>query len=246
MAYNCCHSGEELTIMPSDDLTNLLQKWPLERGGLQARVVQADDGRDVLQIRLDLGILQMDMDGRPDGGSSERERLLNSGVTTPLDADTCRLLREEAVQRSHRAAACLSLGLWEMVVRDASATLEILDLCRHHGSSEDDRRALEPFRGSAIAMRARGRSEWAVGHGQRQAALSAIDQGLEELAAALGGAGGERSHEALMLLALRQSLTRRLPVSERADLRERLQGAIDAQNFELAAILRDELRLLRG
>jgi hypothetical protein len=246
MAYNGCHSGEELTIMPSDDLTNLLRKWPLERGGVQARVVKADDGRDILQVRLDLGILQMDMDGRPDGGPSERERLLDTGEVMPLDGDACRLLREEAVQRSHRGAACLTLGLWEMVVRDASATLEILDLCRGRGVSEADQTALEPFRGSAIAMRARARAEWAVEHGQRPAALSAIDTGLEELAAALGEAGGERSHEALMLRALRQSLTRRLPVSERADLRERLQGAIDAQNFELAAILRDELRLLRG
>jgi protein-arginine kinase activator protein McsA len=36
----------------------------------------------------------------------------------------------------------------------------------------------------------------------------------------------------------------RLPTSQRAELEERLRRAVAAENFELAAILRDELRTL--
>jgi protein-arginine kinase activator protein McsA len=41
-------------------------------------------------------------------------------------------------------------------------------------------------------------------------------------------------------------LVPKLPSSQRAELQERLRAAIDSENYELAAILRDELRLLDG
>ena len=43
---------------------------------------------------------------------------------------------------------------------------------------------------------------------------------------------------------MRDALVPRLPASQRVELEERLRAAIDAENYELAAILRDELRLL--
>jgi len=48
-----------------------------------------------------------------------------------------------------------------------------------------------------------------------------------------------------LLLGMKEALVPQLPPSERADLKERLLAAISAENYELAAILRDELRLLR-
>jgi protein-arginine kinase activator protein McsA len=41
---------------------------------------------------------------------------------------------------------------------------------------------------------------------------------------------------------MRDALVSRLPTSERSELEERLRRAVSAENFELAAILRDELR----
>jgi protein-arginine kinase activator protein McsA len=43
---------------------------------------------------------------------------------------------------------------------------------------------------------------------------------------------------------MRAVLVPRLPTSQRAELEERLRRAVAAENFELAAILRDELRTL--
>jgi len=37
----------------------------------------------------------------------------------------------------------------------------------------------------------------------------------------------------------------RLPASQRVELEARLQDALHSENYELAAILRDELRLMR-
>jgi protein-arginine kinase activator protein McsA len=44
---------------------------------------------------------------------------------------------------------------------------------------------------------------------------------------------------------MKEAMIPRLPPSQRADIKERLSDAIAAENFELAAILRDELRLLQ-
>ena len=49
------------------DLTRLLNEWPYEPGKLNVRLITADDGEQRVQVRLDLGILQMHVDGRPDG-----------------------------------------------------------------------------------------------------------------------------------------------------------------------------------
>jgi hypothetical protein len=48
-------------------LDHLLQQWPYTFGEVSARVVVAADGRDVLQLRVDMGVLQMEATGRPDG-----------------------------------------------------------------------------------------------------------------------------------------------------------------------------------
>src|SRR5262249_31582940 len=49
------------------DLNSLLKDWPHESGAIKVRKVPGLDGREKLQLRIDLGLLQMEMDGRPDG-----------------------------------------------------------------------------------------------------------------------------------------------------------------------------------
>ena len=49
------------------DITRILSGWPFEPGQITARRVRGEDGRDLIQLRLDLGLLQMEATGRPDG-----------------------------------------------------------------------------------------------------------------------------------------------------------------------------------
>ena len=44
---------------------------------------------------------------------------------------------------------------------------------------------------------------------------------------------------------MREMLVPKLPSSQRVELEERLQAALDDENYELAAILRDELRMMK-
>jgi hypothetical protein len=99
--------------MNERDISDLLREWPWEPGRIQARLVVGADGRPKLQVRIHLGVLQMEMDGRPDGErpggfeslleqALDRRARGGSAEAFTLAPEACRELREEAVQYYHR------------------------------------------------------------------------------------------------------------------------------------------------
>lgn len=277
----------------SIDLTSILRDWPHEGGQINVRLIQGDDGEPKVQMRLDLGILQMDVTGRPDGlrphgyesllefyearidhgeagsatteseaqtagdaaESSEDESadsddaLESASDTVTLSEEDCRLLREEAVQYYHRYISLLVLGDYQGVLRDTTRNLRVLALCRDHAENEDDREVLEQFRPYLTMMRTRAVASQAIADGEPKAALWAIDEGLEALRRMYADAGHEgdfdAASEVLLLRGMKDELMKKLPASQKYELVRRLQDAIERENYELAAILRDELKMLK-
>ena len=80
--------------MSEIDITRLLRSWPYEPGRIIAKRITGDDGRPKLQVRLDLGVLQMEMQGRPDGSEPEG---FESLLVNPL-----RVAQELALGRKNR------------------------------------------------------------------------------------------------------------------------------------------------
>jgi hypothetical protein len=250
--------------MTDPDLTQLLTEWPYEPARILARRITGRDGRDKLQLRIDLGVMQMEMDGRPDGRRPEgfeslleyqKDRLSRyirqSGASAGfvLSADECRALREEAVQYYHRYVALNSIGEYTGVVRDASRNLEVLDLCRDYAATPSDQVMLEQFRSALITMRSRGEAEMALADQDPNRALAVLDAALAEIRTifeATGRADSLEDDNAVQLLrGMREALVPKLPASQRVELEHRLRAALEAENYELAAILRDELRMLK-
>jgi len=248
----------------SQDLSSILESWPLEPGRINARLIAGDDGRGKIQVRIELGILQMEIDGRPDGEQPEgadsllqlnRDRLqryeTSTGMTTgfALSPEQCRELRREAVQFYHRYVALFALGEYDKVVRDAEHNLAILDLCRDFAAQAEDRTLLEQFRPQLVTMRARAQAEQAIADHAPKQAMSALDHGLAELKQVFADRGNanayDNANEVMLLRGMRDALVPKLPASQRAELEERIRAAIDAENYELAAILRDELRMMK-
>jgi len=54
------------------DITQALRGWSFEPGQVNVRLIRGNDGKPKLQLRLDLGLLQMELDGRPDGKRPHR------------------------------------------------------------------------------------------------------------------------------------------------------------------------------
>lgn len=250
------------------DLTKLLDDWPYEPGQINVRVIEGDDGAPRLQMRLDLGIIQMHLDGRPDGqrphgfesyleAFEHRLDEVQTGlpddpeaepIGISLSPDECRMLREEAAQYYHRYLALLVLEDYERVIRDTTRNIRSLDLCAKYAEMEADRSAMEQFRSYITMMRARAMASQAMKDNEPKAAILAIDEGLEAMRAHFDQIGRDgafdESPEVQMLRAMRDSLVPKLPVSQKAELRQRLQSALAQENYELAAILRDELKMM--
>jgi hypothetical protein len=97
-------------------------------------------------------------------------------------------------------------------------------------------------------MRARAEAEAALEAGNTREALASLDRGLGEIRTVFEetgrGADWQSANEVQLLRGMREALVPKLPVSQRIELQERLRAALDAENYELAAVLRDELRLL--
>jgi len=246
------------------DLSNVLDQWPYEPGKINVRLVEGDDGEPRIQLRIDLGIMQLRTTGRPDGTRpfgfesllEYHEQRLDEHVEQQgsasgfvLTEDECRELREEAVQYYHRYVCEMFLDEFDDVVRDTTRNLRVLDLCGKHAETEQDRNVLEQFRAYIVMMRARALASQALKDEEPKAAIHAIDEGLEALRRCFSETGqGEtfdESSEVQILRGLRDALTPKLPVSQQSELRTRLAQALEQENYELAAILRDELKNLK-
>lgn len=265
-----------------------MEEWPFEPGRINVRIIEGVDQEPKIQVRLDLGIIQMATEGRPDGkrpngfaslleyyehqldesrifpdsdeehrdgGELEDERdgegFTSSGPgesSFTLSPDDCKALREEAAQYYHRYVALLVLEDFEGVIRDTSRNLRVADLCRDHAEDEADRTMLEQVRPYILMMRARACASQALKDDEPKAAILAVEEGLEALKQHFDNIDEpeqfEQSREAEMLRAMREALVPKLPVSQKAELRDRLREAIQRENYELAAILRNELRML--
>ena len=58
------------------DISHLLDHWDYQPGQVVVRRLVGKDGQEKIQLRLDLGLLQMNAQGRPDGKKPFR---LNAG-----------------------------------------------------------------------------------------------------------------------------------------------------------------------
>jgi uncharacterized protein YutD len=250
----------------SDDLSHLLQDWPYEPGQLAVRMIEGDDGRRKIQLRVDLGVMQMEIDGRPDGlrphgyeSLLEYEEMhldmlaLEGGDPNQfkLSPDTCRNLREEAAQYYHRYVAMFVLEEFDVVVRDTTRNLRLLDFFNQYADDDDDRNAIEQFRAYIIMMRARALSTQAIREGETKAAKILIEDGIESIRTHYEEMGAppeifEQSKEIQLLRGMTDSLTPKLPTSPMAELSDRLRKAVMDENYELAAILRDELKAMEN
>ncbi len=226
------------------DLTAILREFPYEPGRVQARIVAAADGRQVVQVRVELGILQMECDGRPDGGPSVLDTVRGAGrpLSDPAHAAAARI---EAAQVQHRAVAYLALGDAPRALRDADQVLAVLGRLADEGPAVE-RDWAEGARFSALVFRTRAAAAVCTRQGRSRDAVGAVDVGLKLLHVQATRLGIDDQFDSLAdvraLRTLRDALQPQLPPAQRAELEQRLLAAVRAENYELAAILRDELR----
>lgn len=246
-----------------EDIGPILRRWPYVPGEVTVRKVIGRDGKARVQLRLDLGLLQMELTGRPDGQrpygadsvlDHHRERLADHRRRRGTDAgfsltpDECAELRDESVMYYHRYLTLYHLEEFEGVVADTSRNLECLDFLRAYAAEEGDRVAFEQYRPYIIMMRARAQAALALKDESFDDALAALNEAIREIEVFFRAMERpelvQESVEIASLRRLAAEIRRRLPATPAEALKKELQHAVEAEEFERAAILRDQLRQL--
>jgi len=247
------------------DLRDVTADWQYRAGEICARMVIGRDGAELVQMRVDLGLMQMFPDGRPDG---KRYRGLPTALEylrhelrlggTGIQPEDWRELERELYQLNYRRLAFSSLAEESLARNDASAArghlrrgLRDIAMCLERV------RLMEQHRAESLAMGGHAlkptltfqqgrlrvqlhvveqRYEEAIEEAQR--AERALDSVLAEFG--LDAEQREEDPGVLFLRDLSQRLRREYDIP--LTLRERLELAVESDDFETAARLRDELR----
>jgi hypothetical protein len=238
------------------DIDGALQGWEFKPGVVQARMVQAGNGRQVIQLRVDLGLLQIEIAGRPDGNRPHGfptffEYLRHqaaladkTGQSFVLSEEHCMEADREFIQFYHRRLCWLALRNYAQAVADSDHTLAFMDFVRDHSPSEDYTQAHEQYRGFVVFQRAQAVAAHYVEKEQPERAIDEILAGLEKMRTFFSSYDMEEQFEENPMVGqlrkMEQSLRKTHGIE--ATLLEQLQQAVANEEYEAAAKIRDVLR----
>jgi UvrB/UvrC motif-containing protein len=244
------------------DLRGVFKSWPYDPDD-DARFTHGEDGRELLQVRTPLGIEQYETEGRPDGARPHgMESLLeyhlqrlakakaeNREGDFELEPKECGELFTEGTLYYFRYVRLFQLKDWTRTVRDTIRNLQVFDLVRRYAQRQEDQQFLEKWRPYIIRVNSTAAVMLELEKNGYDKALRLVNEAvqrlekLEELEDETFEFERERSLIALRELAAQIQKNR--PLSELEQLEHQLRRAVERQEFERAAELRDRIRALK-
>lgn len=238
------------------DIDFILQDWVFKPGMAQARLIEAKDGREVIQLRIDLGLLQLETSGRPDGSSphghttyleylKEQARLTRKAERQfVLNDEQAQEADREFLQFYHRRLCWLALKQYQRALQDADHTLAFMDFVKRHAPNDGYMHAHEQYRGFVLFQRTQAAAALQVENDAPAAAIDEIHAGLERIRRFFAAYEREEEMEedAMVQHLRRIEATLRKQFHIGATLAEQLQQAIADEDYERAARLRDALK----
>jgi hypothetical protein len=251
------------------DISKTLEGWDYDPDRISVRIVKGDDGREKIQLRLDLGLLQMEFDGRPDGKRAggcaswlefyqrkqqDQEAENPDGTPFVLESEDCVRLLREGVQYYHRYISFWHLERYELCARDTSRNLRLFAFVREHAQNTKDKLQFDQWRPYVTMMHARAVATPLVGLKEYGAALGAVDAGIRAIRGFLKEydqlQNAENCSELVYLLRWREEISSKHSGGDPADipydplvrLQADLEDAVSEERFEDAARLRDTIR----
>lgn len=234
------------------DIDFLLKNWAYEPGEVNARLVKASDGREVLQMRVEMGVLQLEVSRRPDGerpGGAETYfdlllgMAIHEGDSFVLSEEQCQEADREFVQFYHRRICWLSLREFHRAVRDADHSLAFMDFVKKCSPTDEWTLSHEQYRPFILFHRTQAAALSLLEDSKPEAAIEEINNGLNRIRAFFEEYEVDEQFDedemVQRLRELKESLRDHYRVGR--TLNERLEDAIAAEEYELAARLRDEI-----
>ena len=241
----------------SDDISILLNNWPYNPEK-NIRYIIASDGRELLQIRLPMGIEQYELKGRPDGTKpfgkefvllEYKEKLKNAMLnnnTFELSEKDYIALRNEGIIIYHRYIILFQAGDYKRTINDTSHNLEICDFIEKYYQKKDKNDILQyrpyilRFNYVSRAMLSLKEKNTELARQQLESAIEQIDN-IKIIDTPVFQFEKMRSSQHLKELLKQIKLKH---PNEREILENELIKAVEIENYEHAAQLRDKLKNL--
>jgi hypothetical protein len=240
-----------MTARPQD-IDQILQTWAYTPGAISARKLRTDSGREVVQMRIEMGVLQMEVDGRPDGTHPEGaatylDYLIQQNAASDgplvLSEEQCVELDCEFVQYYHRRMCWLALRDFGLAVVDADHTLAMMDFAAAHSPDSQWTLGHEQYRPFVLFHRTQAAALTALERTGADSAIEEINRGLQQLRGIFREAEAEEQFDAdeqvAQLVRLKEWLREEYHVGQ--TLEEQLAEAVAAEQYERAAQLRDQI-----
>lgn len=235
------------------DIDELLNQWPFDPFAINVRLLKLRQ-RQVLQMRVDMGVLQLETDGRPDGmtphGASTYFEFLEAQSiekdSFQIDDENCVEIDREFVQFYHRRVCWLQLKEFDKAVDDADHTLGLMDFCKHHCSDDEWIHNHEQYRPFVIYHRTQAAAlSWLEGEGEpdTERGMAEVQKGLDSLRELFIEYEAEDQFDedelVVRLIEFREGVRERFEIG--LTLQEQLDKAVADEDYEKAAQLRDQL-----
>lgn len=246
------------------DIRTILSGWEFIPGHISARWITGDDGKPFIQLRLDMGVLQLYPEGRPDGKKpfgfnslldyyqNMEEKMPAEHPALNLNMEACMALQQEAVQYYYRYIAYSAIGYLDGVIDDTEHDLQLFDLVARNAEDDDVVWQFYQFFPYVRMMNARACSEKLVQEQKFDEAIQMVEDAIFDVTDFLEDfydpdeEDFESCEELQMLQDMLEQLRRRKPKTQVERLQENLDRAIAIENYERAAVLRDELKKLQA
>src|SRR5437870_8593315 len=243
------------------DLNTILKDWPHENGNVKVRKIAGLDGREKLQLRVDLGVLQMEMIGRPDGQRPHNcESLLEyhqrravraaeKGEDYELTPEECAELQQEGIQYYHRYLSLFQSNDFAGVVRHTQRNLDLFTFVTEHTDREELSWSLQQFRPYVLMMHTRAKASISLGQGKFTEAIAEIEGGRDAIADFFQRSNfpelASKSAEIAFLDEWLEEVRAKRPLSKLEIMQREMEAAVAKELYERAAELRDAIKLLK-
>ncbi len=243
------------------DLNTILRDWPHENGNVKVRKIAGLDGREKLQLRVDLGVLQMEMTGRPDGQRPHNcdslleyhqrraTRAEEKGEGYELTPEQCAELQQEGIQYYHRYLSLFQINDFGGVMRDTQRNLDLFTFVAEHTDREELSWSMQQFRPYVLMMNTRARASILLGEGKFAEAMGEIERGRDAISEFFQRSNFpelvSKSSEIAFLDEWLEEVKAKRPLSKLEIMQREMEAAIAKELYERAAELRDAIKLLK-
>ncbi len=245
----------------NNDISRILRDWKYDPDNT-IRIIKAENGRELIQVRLPLGIEQYELEGRPDGikqfGKESvldeyEERIKNSAKNGPgrgrykLDRDDFQMIQNEGILYYYRYLLLFQTGDYERCIRDTAHNLRFCDIVEEYGADQNDKNQILQYKPYILRINAISRAMNFLYEDDKAGALEVLNNAVQAIQKMpdidTSVFTFERIRSVKQILSVQKQVLehKENPV---AKLMEKLKNAVSEENYELAASIRDEINEL--